>query len=57
MVGVNEYRVEDDELTEIHRPDPGAETRQRERLARTMAERDEAAAERSLYLSPRGRGN
>ena len=57
MVGVNEYRVDDDELTEIHRPDPGAETRQRERLARTMAERDEAAAERSLDLAARGRGN
>ena len=33
MVGVNEYRVDDDELTEIHRPDPGAERRQRERVA------------------------
>jgi methylmalonyl-CoA mutase N-terminal domain/subunit len=40
MVGVNAFQVEDDELTEIHRPDPDAERRQRERLARTMGERD-----------------
>ena len=33
MVGVNAFRVDDDELTEIHRPDPAAERRQRERLA------------------------
>ena len=48
MVGVNDFRTEGDELTEIHRPDPGAETRQRERLAETMARRDGAAAERAL---------
>jgi methylmalonyl-CoA mutase N-terminal domain/subunit len=40
MVGVNAFQVDDDELTEIHRPDPDAERRQRERLARTMGERD-----------------
>ena len=33
MVGVNAFEVDDDELTEIHRPDPAAETRQKERLA------------------------
>ena len=48
MVGVNAFRVDDDELTEIHRPDPAAERRQRERLAETVARRDGAAAEASL---------
>jgi methylmalonyl-CoA mutase N-terminal domain/subunit len=48
MVGVNEYRVPDDELTEIHRPDPGAEKRQRERLAATRSRRDEAVVERTV---------
>ncbi|HET6830002.1 MAG TPA: methylmalonyl-CoA mutase family protein [Solirubrobacterales bacterium] len=48
MVGVNEFRVDDDELTEIHRPDPAAERRQRERLAATMASRDEGAATAAL---------
>jgi methylmalonyl-CoA mutase N-terminal domain/subunit len=48
MVGVNAFRTEDDELTEIHRPDPSAEQRQRERLARTMGGRDGAAAEAAL---------
>jgi methylmalonyl-CoA mutase N-terminal domain/subunit len=48
MVGVNEFRVDDDELTEIHRPDPAAERRQRERLAATMASRDEEAAATAL---------
>jgi methylmalonyl-CoA mutase, N-terminal domain len=50
MVGVNDYRVEDDELTEIHRPDPEAEQRQRERVARTRADRDEGAVARTLDL-------
>jgi methylmalonyl-CoA mutase, N-terminal domain len=48
MVGVNAFRVDDDELTEIHRPDPAAERRQRERLAETVARREGAAAEASL---------
>ena len=48
MVGVNAFRVDDDELTEIHRPDPAAESRQKERLAETMARRDDAAAEAAL---------
>ena len=48
MVGVNAFEVEDDELTEIHRPDPAAEQRQRERLARTLADRDAEAAEAAL---------
>jgi methylmalonyl-CoA mutase N-terminal domain/subunit len=48
VVGVNEYRTEDDQLTEIHRPDPAAERRQRERLVRTQAARDGAAVESTL---------
>ena len=48
MVGVNAFRVDDDELTEIHRPDPAAESRQKERLAATMARRDDAAADAAL---------
>jgi methylmalonyl-CoA mutase N-terminal domain/subunit len=48
MVGVNAFRVDDDELTEIHRPDPAAESRQKERLAETMARRDDGAAATAL---------
>ncbi len=48
MVGVNAFEVDDDELTEIHRPDPGAERRQKERLAATMANRDDGAAAAAL---------
>jgi methylmalonyl-CoA mutase N-terminal domain/subunit len=40
--------VADDELTEIHRPDPAAERRQRERLERTQATRDATAAPAAL---------
>jgi methylmalonyl-CoA mutase N-terminal domain/subunit len=48
VVGVNSYRVADDELTEIHRPDPAAERRQRERLERTQTDRDASAVEAAL---------
>jgi methylmalonyl-CoA mutase, N-terminal domain len=48
VVGVNQYRTPDDELTEIHRPDPAAEARQRERLAQTRARRDQSAVDTSL---------
>jgi methylmalonyl-CoA mutase N-terminal domain/subunit len=48
VVGVNDFRVADDELTEIHRPDPAAETLQRERLERTRAARDQTAADAAL---------
>ena len=48
IVGVNDFRVADDELTDIHRPDPAAETRQRERLDRTRAARDQTAADAAL---------
>jgi methylmalonyl-CoA mutase N-terminal domain/subunit len=45
---VNAFEVADDELTEIHRPDPAAERRQRERLATTVASRDDEAAAAAL---------
>ena len=48
MVGVNAFRTDGDELTDLHRPDPGAEQRQRERLARTMGARDATAAEAAI---------
>jgi methylmalonyl-CoA mutase N-terminal domain/subunit len=48
MVGVNAFQVEGDGATNLHRPDPAAEGRQKERLARTMAARDDAAAEVTL---------
>ncbi len=48
VVGVNDYQVEDDRLTELHRPDPDAERRQRERLAETKAARDQAEVDRTL---------
>jgi methylmalonyl-CoA mutase N-terminal domain/subunit len=48
MVGVNAFQVDDDGPTNLHRPDPGAEQRQRERLARTMGGRDGAAAVATL---------
>ena len=48
MVGVNAFEVDDDELTEIHRPDPAAETRQSERLERTMAARDDGRRRAAL---------
>jgi methylmalonyl-CoA mutase, N-terminal domain len=47
VVGVNDYVTEDAE-TELHRPDPEAERRQRERLERTRADRDADQVERSL---------
>ena len=48
VVGVNDFAVDDEPPTEIHRPDPAAERRQRERLESTKAARDEARAERAL---------
>jgi len=47
VVGVNDYVTEDAE-TEIHRPDPEAERRQRQRLDSTRGARDQAAVERTL---------
>ncbi len=48
MVGVNAFEVDDDDATNLHRPDPEAEVRQKQRLAETMAGRDEAAVTASL---------
>ncbi len=48
VVGVNEHRVEGDELGNLHKADPGAETRQRERLEATKSRRDGAAVEATL---------
>jgi methylmalonyl-CoA mutase N-terminal domain/subunit len=56
VVGVNEFRTTEDELTEIHRPDPSAEAWQRERLDRTRATRDDAAVERALAELRRAAG-
>src|SRR5204862_4728703 len=48
VVGVNEYRLEDEEGIELHRPDPAAERKQGDRLERTRGARDSAAVESSL---------
>jgi methylmalonyl-CoA mutase N-terminal domain/subunit len=47
VVGVNDYVTEDVKM-ELHRPDPEAERRQRERLERTRAARDESRAAATL---------
>jgi methylmalonyl-CoA mutase N-terminal domain/subunit len=48
MVGVNAFEVDDEDPTDLHRPDPAAEGRQKERLAKTMANRDDATAATTL---------
>src|SRR5689334_8678557 len=48
VVGVNDYRVEDEEGIELHRPDPAVERKQADRLERTRASRDSAAVESAL---------
>jgi len=48
VVGVNEYRLEDEEGIELHRPDPAVERKQGDRLERTRGARDSAAVESSL---------
>ncbi|MFL5891254.1 MAG: methylmalonyl-CoA mutase [Solirubrobacterales bacterium] len=48
VVGVNEYRLEDEEGIELHRPDPAAERKQADRLERTRARRDSVAVEGAL---------
>jgi methylmalonyl-CoA mutase N-terminal domain/subunit len=48
VVGVNDYVAEGEADPALHRPDPSAEIRQRERLERTRAARDEAAATTTL---------
>src|SRR5436189_1031280 len=48
VVGVNEYRQEDEQGLELHRPDPAVERKQADRLQRTHAARDSAAVEGAL---------
>jgi methylmalonyl-CoA mutase N-terminal domain/subunit len=48
VVGVNDFVAEGEPDPEIHRPDPEAERRQRERLATTRGARDQAAVEATL---------
>jgi methylmalonyl-CoA mutase N-terminal domain/subunit len=48
IVGVNRYEESEPEEIELHRIDPEAERRQRERTVRVRADRDAAAAEESL---------
>ena len=54
VVGVNDYRLEDEQQMEIHRPDPDAERRQRVRLEQTKSERDQGQVEAALAESRRG---
>jgi methylmalonyl-CoA mutase, N-terminal domain len=48
VVGVNDHVLAGEEKPPIHRPDPDAERRQRERLERTRSGRDDPRAERAL---------
>jgi methylmalonyl-CoA mutase N-terminal domain/subunit len=48
VVGVNEYRLADDDGPELHRPDPAVEKKQADRLATTRGRRDSASIERTL---------
>jgi methylmalonyl-CoA mutase N-terminal domain/subunit len=54
VVGVNDYRLSDEVEMEIHRPDPEAEQRQRTRLERTKAERDQGQVDAALAAVKRG---
>jgi methylmalonyl-CoA mutase N-terminal domain/subunit len=48
VVGVNEYRLAEEEGLELHRADPAIERKQAERLESTRAGRDSAAIEGAL---------
>jgi methylmalonyl-CoA mutase, N-terminal domain len=48
VVGVNEYRLGDEEGPDLHKPDPAVERKQADRLAATRARRDSVAVERTL---------
>jgi methylmalonyl-CoA mutase, N-terminal domain len=48
VVGVNDHVLAGEEEPPIHRPDPDAERRQRERLERTRSGRNDPRAERAL---------
>jgi methylmalonyl-CoA mutase N-terminal domain/subunit len=57
VVGVNDYRLEGEEEIEIHRPDPGAEHRQKKRLERTRSERDQGQVDAALAAIVEGAEN
>jgi methylmalonyl-CoA mutase, N-terminal domain len=48
VVGVNDYRLDDEAQMEIHRPDPEAEQRQKARLDRTKRARDQGQVDLAL---------
>jgi methylmalonyl-CoA mutase, N-terminal domain len=48
VVGVNEYRLDDEQGLETHRPDPGVERKQARRLSATRTKRDSDAVGRAL---------
>jgi methylmalonyl-CoA mutase N-terminal domain/subunit len=48
VVGVNDYRLEDEPQPELHRADPAAEGRQRDRLDKTKSERDQGQVDAAL---------
>ena len=48
VVGVNDYRLEDEEPMELHRADPTAEQRQKTRLDKTKSERDQGQVDAAL---------
>jgi methylmalonyl-CoA mutase N-terminal domain/subunit len=48
VVGVNEFRLTDEEQVELHRPDPAVERKQAGRLSATRSRRDSEAVERAL---------
>ena len=48
MVGLNRFRLDEEDAYEPLRVDPQIEADQRERLARLRAERDSAAVDRAL---------
>jgi methylmalonyl-CoA mutase, N-terminal domain len=48
VVGVNEFRLADEEQVELHRPDPAVERKQAGRLSATRSRRDSEAVERAL---------
>jgi methylmalonyl-CoA mutase N-terminal domain/subunit len=48
VVGVNEYRLAEEEELELHRPDPALARKQAGRLSATRARRDSGEVERAL---------
>ena len=53
VVGVNEYRLADEEELELHRPDPALGRKQAGRLSATRARRDAGEVERTLVALKR----